>query len=123
MGPAVTFLFVGPAVNILAISFTGVQIGLDIALARVILSLLFGVLIGLIMAWVFRKDDEDHAREAAQSQMFSESATIPTRTVVFFLLLLGILVAGRRIFRQGWIGLSHRTRPWVLRGSLSTVCS
>jgi uncharacterized protein len=31
LGPAITFLFVGPAVNILAISFTGVQIGLDIA--------------------------------------------------------------------------------------------
>jgi len=61
LGPAITFLFVGPAVNILAISFTGVQIGLDIALARVVLSLIFGILIGLLMAWFFRKDDAAHA--------------------------------------------------------------
>ena len=94
IGPAMTFLFVGPAVNILAISFTGVQIGMDIALARIILSIIFGILIGLVMAWVFRKDDQEHAREAAESQIFAAKATIPTRTVVFFLLLLGVLIAG-----------------------------
>ncbi|MBG0770303.1 MAG: permease [Anaerolineaceae bacterium] len=94
LGPAVTFLFVGPAVNILAISFTGVQIGMDIALARITLSIIFGILIGLVMAWVFRKDDADHAKEAAESQVFSAKATIPGRVVVFFLLLLGVLIAG-----------------------------
>ncbi len=94
LGPAVTFLFVGPAVNILAISFTGVQIGMDIALARVILSLVFGILIGLLMAWIFRKDDAEHAQESAQSNLFAAKATIPTKTVVFFVLLLGILIAG-----------------------------
>ncbi len=94
LGPAITFLFVGPAVNILAISFTGVQIGLDIALARIILSIIFGVLIGLLMAWFFRKDDAAHAAEAANSQLFSQKAKIPTRTTVFFLLLLGTLLAG-----------------------------
>ena len=56
IGPAITFLFVGPAVNILAISFSGVQIGMDIALARVLLSIFFGILIGLLMAWIFRKE-------------------------------------------------------------------
>ena len=57
LGPAITFLFVGPAINILAISFTGVQIGMDIALARIILSIVFGVGIGLLMAFFFHKDD------------------------------------------------------------------
>jgi uncharacterized protein len=94
LGPAVTFLFVGPAVNILAISFTGVQIGLDIALARIILSMAFGILIGLLMAWFFRKDDRDHAQNTANNHLFSAKAKVPTHIVVFFLLLLGILLAG-----------------------------
>ncbi len=47
LGPAITFLFVGPAINILAISLTGVAIGMDIALARVVLSIVFGIGIGL----------------------------------------------------------------------------
>jgi len=94
LGPAITFLFVGPAVNILAISFTGVQIGMDIALARVILSMVFGVTIGLLMAWFFRKDDAAHAEEANNNNLFAGKATIPGKTVVFFLLLLGTLLAG-----------------------------
>lgn len=94
LGPAITFLFVGPAVNILAISLTGVQIGMDIALARIILSMIFGVVIGLLMAWFFRKDDREHAEEAANSQLFDAKATVPTKIIVFFLLLLGTLLAG-----------------------------
>lgn len=94
LGPAITFLFVGPAVNILAISFTGVQIGLDIAFARVILSILFGIVIGLLMAWIFKKDDVAHTEETNNNQYFSKKAQIPTHIIVFFLLLLGILLAG-----------------------------
>jgi len=94
LGPAITFLFVGPAVNILAISFTGVQIGLDIALARIILSMIFGILIGLLMAWFFRKDDAAHAKEAANNKLFNEKASIPLPVLIFFLLLLGTLLAG-----------------------------
>ena len=94
LGPAITFLFVGPAVNILAISFTGVQIGLDIALARIILSIIFGIVIGLLMAWFFHKDDAKHAEAAAQSQLFNAKAKIPSHIIIFFLLLLGTLLAG-----------------------------
>jgi uncharacterized membrane protein YraQ (UPF0718 family) len=100
LGPAITFLFVGPAVNILAISFTGVQIGMDIALARIILSIVFGVGIGLLMAWFFRKDDADAARRLAHSEatngsrMFAQGAKVPGRTWVFFVLLLAVLIAG-----------------------------
>ncbi|MEA3327203.1 MAG: permease [Chloroflexota bacterium] len=94
LGPAITFLFVGPAVNILAISFTGVQIGLDIAIARIILSMIFGILIGLLMAWFFRKDDAAHDEAAANNHLFDGKASIPLPVLIFFLLLLGTLLAG-----------------------------
>jgi uncharacterized membrane protein YraQ (UPF0718 family) len=94
LGPAITFLFVGPAINILAISFTGVQIGMDIALARILLSIVFGIGIGLIMAWVYRKDDAARANERDRSQAFEAEARVPWRTWAFFLLLLGVLIAG-----------------------------
>jgi uncharacterized membrane protein YraQ (UPF0718 family) len=94
LGPAITFLFVGPAVNILAISFTGVQIGMDIALARIILSIVFGVGIGLLMSWFFRKDDEEHSQATNGSRMFAQGAKVPGRTWVFFVLLLAVLIAG-----------------------------
>ena len=56
--------------------------------------MVFGILIGLLMAWFFRKDDAAHAEAASQSNLFEGKARIPTHVVVFFLLLLGILLAG-----------------------------
>jgi len=94
LGPAITFLFVGPAVNILAISLTGVAVGMDIALARIVLSIVFGVGIGLLMAWFFRKSDAAHDAETNQQDAFAQGAVVPARTWVFFALLLSILIAG-----------------------------
>jgi len=94
IGPAMTFLFVGPAVNILAISFTGVQIGMDIAIARIVLALIFGIGIGLFMALLFSKDDKAHHEATNNSDLFSKSAKIPLRIWILLVLLLSILIAG-----------------------------
>ena len=93
LGPAITFLFVGPAINILAISLTGVAIGMDIALARIILSIVFGIGIGLLMAWFFRTDDAAHDKET-NNGAFGQEATVPAHVWLFFALLLGTLIAG-----------------------------
>jgi len=61
IGPAITFLFVAPAINILALVYTGGVIGMDLAVARLLLSLAFGIGVGIIMALIFRKEDGCHA--------------------------------------------------------------
>ena len=99
LGPAITFLFVGPAINILAVSYTGVAIGLDIAVARILLSVAFGIGIGLIMAFVYRRDDQAHASarapgQAAAGGAFAASARIKPATAIFLLLLLAALIVG-----------------------------
>ena len=94
LGPAITFLFVGPAINILAISLTGVAVGMDIALARVVLSIVFGVGIGLLMAVIFRRSDAEHDAATNGQDAFAQQAAVPARTWIFFALLLGILVVG-----------------------------
>jgi hypothetical protein len=70
LGPAVTFLFVGPAVNILAISYTGSVIGMDIAVARITLAIIFGITIGLIMAVSFKSSEV----VPAKAVMFEQKA-------------------------------------------------
>jgi hypothetical protein len=64
LGPASAFLYSGPALNILAIFLTARVLGFDIGIARAIGAIVFGIVIGLIMAAVFRKD-ERHRLEAA----------------------------------------------------------
>jgi uncharacterized membrane protein YraQ (UPF0718 family) len=64
LGPAMTFLFFAPAGNVLALAYTGAALGSEFAVARVVLSLAFGIGIGLVMAAVFRSDDVERARSA-----------------------------------------------------------
>jgi uncharacterized membrane protein YraQ (UPF0718 family) len=94
LGPAITFLFVGPAINILAVSYTGVAIGMDIAVARIILSAVFGIGIGLIMALIFRRDDAAHDREANNGGVFAAAARVRLAIWIFLALLLAVLVVG-----------------------------
>jgi uncharacterized membrane protein YraQ (UPF0718 family) len=92
IGPALTFMFFAPASNILAIMFTGVKIGMDIALARILLCMLFGVAIGLIMSWLFGKEEE--AQAAQDDAAFAGEARMPARLWLFFSLLIAVLIAG-----------------------------
>ncbi|MBN2304074.1 MAG: permease, partial [Anaerolineae bacterium] len=90
LGPAVTFLFVGPAVNILAISYTGSAIGMDIAVARIVLAITFGILIGVIMAALFQQSETT----PANSRMFEGTAAMRPALWAVFGLLVAILIAG-----------------------------
>lgn len=94
LGPAVTFLFVGPAINILAITYTGAAIGFDVALARLVLSIAFGILIGLIMAWIFRREEAARAHSNADQALFAGSAAVKPAVWQLFGLLIAILFAG-----------------------------
>jgi len=94
LGPAVTFLFVGPAINILAITYTGAAIGFDIAVSRLVLSIGFGIAIGLIMARVYRKEESERAAQMAQNGLFDQKATVKPGVWALFLLLTAVLIAG-----------------------------
>lgn len=67
LGPASAFLYSGPAINVMAIFLTARVLGYDLGVARVIGAIVFAVVIGLIMAVVFRKDEEE--RTAATMQL------------------------------------------------------
>jgi len=92
LGPAITFLFVAPAVNILALSYTGTVIGFDLAIARFVLSISFGIGIGILMAFIFHKDDAEH--DQATDAMFAGQASMRRPVVIFLLLLVALLVVG-----------------------------
>lgn len=94
LGPAITFLFVGPAINILAITYTGATIGMDIAIARLVLSITFGIVIGLIMAWVFRKEERERTAALTADGVFDQTAKVKPAVWVLFLLLVAVLIVG-----------------------------
>ncbi len=109
LGVAITFLFVGPAVNILAIAYTGAAIGMDIAVARIVLSISFGILIGMVMAYIFREGEAKRAAEMADNGLFDQSARVQPAVWIVFLLLMAVLIVGTlqvSFLTTTWINLS-----------------
>jgi len=58
LGPAIAFLYSGPAINIIAITMTTRVLGFEIGVARLIGAISMSVVIGLIMAFLFRKEEK-----------------------------------------------------------------
>ena len=91
LGPATTFLYAGPAINILAIVLTLRVLGLEIGLARAIGAIAFSVVIGLFMHLIYRR--EEHEKAAAQANLPPARVTRPLwQNALFFAALLLILV-------------------------------
>ncbi len=91
LGPAITFLFFAPAANILALSYTGVALGADFAIARILLALSFGIGIGMIMAVLFRTSE---VARLADSQTFAGGEGVSRKVLLFLGTLVALLIAG-----------------------------
>lgn len=109
LGAAITFLFVGPAVNILAIAYTGAAIGFDIAFARILLSIAFGISIGLTMAWLFRSEEKKRAEKMAEQGLFESQDRIQPGVWGVFALLISVLIVGTLqvgILGEAWVQIA-----------------
>ncbi|WP_027717934.1 permease [Desulfovirgula thermocuniculi] len=92
LGPAVAFLYSGPAINILAVVLTARKMGWDLGLARALGAISFSVVIGLLMALIFFK--EERAKEADEAMFSGDSAKPLGQLLAFFGALVGILIFG-----------------------------
>ena len=71
LGPAIAFLYSGPAINVLAIILTARVLGWKLGLARALGAVFFSAVIGLIMAYIYRH--EEKGRTEAVSQRVAEA--------------------------------------------------
>jgi uncharacterized membrane protein YraQ (UPF0718 family) len=95
IGPATTFLFAGPAINILAIILTARVLGFEIGLARVIGAVGMSIIIGLLMAFIFRNEKREKANNQMVIDQIEEQNIRPIKiSLLFFSLLVIILVVG-----------------------------
>lgn len=88
LGPAITFLYSGPAINILAIALTGAAIGWHMGLARGIGAILFAIIIGIIMSLLFRKDEQ---KRLGDIESLPEERS--EKSGIFLVLFFGVMVA------------------------------
>lgn len=114
LGPAIAFLYSGPAINVLAIILTARILGWQLGLARAVGAIGFSVVIGLLMHLIFLK--EERARHANGG--FNVGEIKETRSLgkwmgatwgfvlqIFPLLLVGVLISGFLLGRVGHEGI------------------
>jgi hypothetical protein len=91
LGPAIAFLYSGPAINILAIILTARILGLELGIARVIGAVTFSIVIGLVMALIYHK--EEKAKADKQMELSDVPGERPVwQTALHFFILVAILV-------------------------------
>ncbi|MDF9828535.1 uncharacterized membrane protein YraQ (UPF0718 family) [Ereboglobus sp. PH5-10] len=91
LGPATAFLYSGPAINALAIILTAKVLGWQLGAARAIFAIVFSIVIGATMHFLFRH--EERAKVIKMAEMPKPSATRPLwQTASFFAVMVGILV-------------------------------
>ncbi len=93
LGPAVSFLYSGPAINVLAIVLTAKVLGWRLGAARAVGAMLFAFVIGLLMHLIFRKEDGERVTNAAMFQAPAEEGGRPLwKTALYMAAMIGILV-------------------------------
>jgi uncharacterized protein len=92
LGPAIAFLFSGPAINVLAIVYSAKLLGYDIGIARAIGAILFSVVIGLIMALIYRKETRKIDAKAFAMLTADSGGKSIWQQVIFVGALVGVLI-------------------------------
>jgi len=105
LGPAIAFLYSGPAINVLAIVYSARLLGYDIGAARAVGAIVFSIIIGLIMAVIFRKEEKQKNAEAFAALAIDPPGKPLWKQLAFFAILVGILGFGA-------------SKQWIVTGVL-----
>jgi len=120
IGPAVAFLYSGPAINVLAIILTARVLGVEMGLARAVGAIIFAIVIGLSMAGIYRREEAE--RQRGTLQMPEEE--MPRRLwqdIVFFALMVIFLVFanwGKPAQSEGFWAVVYAIRWYIAGASL-----
>lgn len=109
LGPAISFLYSGPAINILAIILSFKVLGFKIGLARMFFAIFLSLIIGIFMQMIFKKDDE--ARNLDQDIFKSLSNNRQSNTgkqVIFIALMILFLIF------LNWTNSNGNVKLWDL---------
>ncbi|NLK00714.1 MAG: permease [Clostridia bacterium] len=108
LGPAIAFLYSGPAVNVIAVTLTSRVLGFEMGAARIVGAASMSVVIGLAMAFIFRK-----AESARMDSLVSvENDEVPI-ALWKIILLIGSMV--------GFLIFANFGHPGVENGVFHTI--
>ena len=122
LGPAIAFLYSGPAINVLAIILTARILGWQLGLARAVGAVLFSIIIGVLMHLIFLKEERE--RHAAGGLNFGEAKETrsPSQTIAYFFAMIAILVFanwGKPVIGDSGVWAFIYEQKWVITALFS----
>jgi hypothetical protein len=124
LGPAIAFLYSGPAINILAIILTARILGFELGVARVIGAVVFAVVIGVAMSLIYRKEEKVKAEEQMHIVVPPEKRPLWQTAFHFFVLVFILVFAnwgkpGDEVSSGGWYWLW--ANKWYITSAFSLL--
>jgi hypothetical protein len=92
LGPAIAFLYSGPAINVLAIILTARVLGPELGVARAVGAISFAVILGLLMHLIFRREEAGREAEGAVALPEQRTGRSLWQEGLYFAAMVGILV-------------------------------
>jgi uncharacterized membrane protein YraQ (UPF0718 family) len=122
IGPATAFLYSGPAINVLAIILTARVLGAKIGIARAVGAILFSIVIGLLMHFIFRKEEEEKAVTGMYVPETEEERTLG-QNVLYFATMIGILIFATWGQPTEPVGLWNTiySVKWIITGAFAAL--
>ena len=124
LGPAVAFLYSGPAINVLAIIFTAKVLGWELGFARAVGAIIFSIIIGLLMHLIFIKEERRRHAEGNFSVPEEETSRPLWKNAIYFVSMVGILVFANWA-KPGsgdagiWVNIYHS--KWMITSFVAVV--
>ncbi|MCB1776612.1 MAG: permease [Candidatus Competibacteraceae bacterium] len=91
LGPAIAFLYSGPAINVLAIVLTAKILGVELGLARALSAIVFALVIGAIMHRIYRREEQTRAANQKGFALGADQGRPLAETTTFFALMIAVL--------------------------------
>ncbi|MDO7787670.1 permease [Desulforamulus aquiferis] len=92
IGPATAFLYSGPAINILAIILSARILGIELGIARAVGAVIFSIIIGLLMHFIFLKEEREKEAAALTMPPPPEDKRSLTQYAAYFFTMVLILI-------------------------------
>ena len=124
LGPAVAFLYSGPAISILSIILTAKILGFEMGLARAVGAIVFAIVIGLIMSLIYRKEEKVKKEEQMNITLPPEKRPMWQTSFHFFTLVLILVFANWGAPSAGDTTSAWHfifTYKWFITGALAII--
>ncbi|MBL7111960.1 MAG: permease [Bacteroidales bacterium] len=124
LGPAIAFLYSGPAINILAIILTARILGFEMGVARIVGAVVFAVVIGSVMSLIYRKEEKAKREEQMNFSAMPEKRPMWQTAFHFFILVLILVFAnwgkpGEDVTDGGWYWIW--SNKWLITSVFSIL--